>query len=201
MPDVTPIYNWPIPEDTDLVKDGAKAIRDLAGAVETTVDSGGDSGLVHIKTRTLTATSLESFNNVFTSDFTHYRLAITGKLASGADFLDLRLRVAGSDNSTSNYFFQELRGAGSSATAGRSSNDTKMALGLFSTTEASAFVDVSTPQLATDTNYFVGNSFFGSDIFLFSGAFRASTQFDGFSVLPRSSTFTGTLSIYGYAKA
>lgn len=31
---VTPIEGWPIPADTDLVKDGAKAIRDLADAIE-----------------------------------------------------------------------------------------------------------------------------------------------------------------------
>ena len=33
----TPDFNWPIPEDTDLVKDGAEAIRDLALAIEGTV--------------------------------------------------------------------------------------------------------------------------------------------------------------------
>jgi hypothetical protein len=47
---VTPINNWPIPDDTDLVKDGAKAIRDLGNAIDTaSVDFAG--GLVHIETQ------------------------------------------------------------------------------------------------------------------------------------------------------
>jgi hypothetical protein len=37
----TPDFNWPIPEDTDLVKDGAEAIRDLALAIESTVSAKG----------------------------------------------------------------------------------------------------------------------------------------------------------------
>jgi hypothetical protein len=33
----TPIYGWPYPDPTDLVRDGAQAIEDLADAAETTV--------------------------------------------------------------------------------------------------------------------------------------------------------------------
>jgi hypothetical protein len=35
----TPNYSWPTPDDTDLVKDGAGAIRDLGDAIDTTVDT------------------------------------------------------------------------------------------------------------------------------------------------------------------
>lgn len=34
---VTPTYSWPTPDDTDLVRDGAEAIRDLGDAIDTTV--------------------------------------------------------------------------------------------------------------------------------------------------------------------
>lgn len=33
----TPIFNWPTPDDSDLVRDGAAAIRDLGDAIDTTV--------------------------------------------------------------------------------------------------------------------------------------------------------------------
>jgi hypothetical protein len=35
----TPIYNWPTPDNTDLVKNGALAIRTLGNAIDTTVDT------------------------------------------------------------------------------------------------------------------------------------------------------------------
>jgi hypothetical protein len=38
---ITPTYSWPTPDDTDLVKDGAEAIRDLALAIESTVSALG----------------------------------------------------------------------------------------------------------------------------------------------------------------
>jgi hypothetical protein len=34
----TPIYNWPTPDNTDLVKNGALSLRTLGGAIDTTVD-------------------------------------------------------------------------------------------------------------------------------------------------------------------
>jgi len=37
----TPTYSWPTPDDTDLVKLGAEAIRDLALAIESTVSALG----------------------------------------------------------------------------------------------------------------------------------------------------------------
>jgi hypothetical protein len=35
----TPIYNWPTPDNTDLVKNGALAIRTLGDAIDTTMDT------------------------------------------------------------------------------------------------------------------------------------------------------------------
>ena len=40
MPETTPEFGWPLPSDTDPVKDGAAAIRDLGNAIEDTLDSG-----------------------------------------------------------------------------------------------------------------------------------------------------------------
>jgi hypothetical protein len=33
----TPEYNWPTPNDSDFVKDGALAMRDLGDAIDATV--------------------------------------------------------------------------------------------------------------------------------------------------------------------
>ena len=46
-------YSWPTPEQTDLVKDGWDAIKDLGDAADTTVKAVADGrGLVHIDTQT-----------------------------------------------------------------------------------------------------------------------------------------------------
>jgi|GEM_PF-5287176 len=37
MPETTPEFGWPLPSDTDPVKDGAAAIRDLGNAIEDTL--------------------------------------------------------------------------------------------------------------------------------------------------------------------
>ena len=50
----TPNYSWPTPDDTDLVKDGAEAIRDLGDAIDATVFA-NSPGLVHINTTTFRA--------------------------------------------------------------------------------------------------------------------------------------------------
>ncbi|MFA9432896.1 MULTISPECIES: hypothetical protein [unclassified Egicoccus] len=39
----TPTYGWPTPDDTDLVREGAAAIRDLADAIDVTLDGEADA--------------------------------------------------------------------------------------------------------------------------------------------------------------
>jgi hypothetical protein len=41
--------NWPTPVQTDLVKDGWEAIKDLGDAIDTTLGVYADPGLVFIK--------------------------------------------------------------------------------------------------------------------------------------------------------
>jgi hypothetical protein len=36
---LSPNYSWPEPDDSDFVKDGALAIRDLGDAIDATVES------------------------------------------------------------------------------------------------------------------------------------------------------------------
>lgn len=43
---LSPNYSWPEPDDTDLVKDGANAMRNLGDAIDSTVFN-IESSLVH----------------------------------------------------------------------------------------------------------------------------------------------------------
>jgi hypothetical protein len=150
----TPTYSWPIPDDTDLVKDGAKAIRDLGNAVDATVSS-VPTGLVHIQTTTIGSTlSAISLDNVFSANYDVYLLnmRIDNVSTTNTD-LNFRFRTGGVDNSGANYFgavrLEPFTGSSSllqqnAATFGR--------LGTLSTLEASYDFTISNPFLAKRTS-------------------------------------------------
>lgn len=51
---VTPNYSWPTPDNTDLVRDGAEAIRDLGNAIDATVFAIPPSAVLQVATATFT---------------------------------------------------------------------------------------------------------------------------------------------------
>jgi hypothetical protein len=65
-------FNWETPDDTDLVKDGALAIRTLAGAIDTSFKGVA----INAQTATYTAVLADGLNKVVTMD-----------VASANDFL------------------------------------------------------------------------------------------------------------------
>ena len=54
----TPNFGWPTPDDTDLVRDGAAAIRALGDAIDG--DAAGFGGLVAVKSAIFTGTQTDS---------------------------------------------------------------------------------------------------------------------------------------------
>jgi hypothetical protein len=195
---------WTIPADTDLVKDGAAAIRTLGQAIDTTlgVYTPSAGALTKISTQTVSNVSTISFNNVFTSTYKNYRIVASDLLGSG--FNTLRLRVSGADNTTSNYAFRSYRGAaggpGGDDTSQYSTSTTSFqtiyALG---TPNYAAFsADIYSPQLANWTIFQAQGFDSPSNGYtvLTGGEFKATTQFDGFSILGTS--MYGTVTVYGY---
>jgi hypothetical protein len=63
----TPNNNFPFPESTDLVKDGAQAIEDLADAIDTTLGVYSASGITLLSTTTLTGatTTISGINQTY----------------------------------------------------------------------------------------------------------------------------------------
>ena len=153
MPNTTN-FNWSTPADTDLVKNGASAIRTLGSAIDTSfVDFKGgttgqvlkkssatdldvewgaaSSGLTLINTTSFSAVTSQSINDVFNATYRAYRIVfnLTAGLAD-AD-LTLRFRVAGSDASGSdyNYGVQGWNINGAAAGGFGSASDTKFFFG------------------------------------------------------------------------
>jgi hypothetical protein len=206
MPDVTPIYNWPIPEDTDLVKDGAEAIRDLAGAIETTVDS-SPTGLVHIKTESIgsgvSSISLGSdADPLFSSDYDVYFFTfITGAGSTAGVNVNARLRENVTDSSGSNYVTNEFFNTGSTAQAALGTT-TFWKIG-YAGNVGSVINGFIFNPFATERTFFTTDTFADSTTPTLiqgrlAGEFNSTTSFNGITFLRQSGTFTGgNIRFYG----
>lgn len=193
---------WTIPADTDLVKDGAAAIRTLGNAIDSTlgVYSSATSGLIKINTTSFSAVSSQSINDVFSSTYSHYAIIFNGS-TSGGSSVWLRLRASGTDETGSNYTYQGLRGATSTADA-----FTGTSTGFLMTSNAAAsnqfFVaTIFNPNVAANT-YLISNTIQNVPATAQLGNYHTlSTAYTGFTLIPiTTGTITGTVSVYGYNK-
>jgi hypothetical protein len=200
----TPNFNWPIPEDTDLVKDGAKAIRDLGNAIDTSAqDFGG--GLVHINTTTFSAVASQSVNNVFSATYKNYKVMIHIETASTGSTASIRMRSSGTDYSTSTYqratIFNHSLAVGPFATAQSNANNWTETINYDSAKTASVILDLFYPFESTFTrgNLQGTNNQSGQFYnYLTSLYINATNSFDGFTVTASSGNITGSISIFGY---
>jgi hypothetical protein len=198
----TPNFNWPIPEDTDLVKDGAKAIRDLGNAIDTSAqDFGG--GLVHIETQNWTGVSAVNFDNVFSATFDSYLICVNSlQPVTNATNISLRYRVAGSDDTANEYLYGRYTVGAVGSVAAASENGTRNTLQILgqmvSTRVQGLNFTLYNPFLSVTTA--VTSHFAGRTLDLFSGVNEPLTSYDGFSLLCSSGNFTGRASVYGYRK-
>jgi len=200
----TPNFNWPIPEDTDLVKDGAKAIRDLGNAIDTSAqDFGG--GLVHINTTSFSAVSSQSINDVFSATYENYKILIYAK-GSANQNLAFRFRASGSDDTGSVYDNALNYNITNTPTSGDDQNATFIGIGSTSTVpDKFANLDVFSPNVALTTGVTHQSSNYSASAqrgHSITTAVQTTTQYDGFSLIITAGTgnFTGSVSVYGYAK-
>lgn len=189
----------PYPEATGLVKDGWEDMKDIATQVD------AKSGLVFISTTSFSAVSSQSINNVFTSNFDHYRIIVGIETSSNTGTqVALRLRASGTDTTTnyaSNGWYLQLNGASSGA---EGSQTGFLGVGYTSGVNSwSYFIgDVLYPNVARQTGL-VGIDMRSDAYGTFrSGIQTGTTQFDGVTIYPANTTptFTGKVTIYGYNK-
>jgi hypothetical protein len=164
---------------------------------------GSVGGLVHIETRTLTATSLENFNDVFSSTYDNYRILIR-IIASTSTNTQIRLRVGGVDNSTANsYVTQNLLANSTTVSASRNTDTSGQLMGVETNLLTLGLIDISQPFLASPTGWYTLNMLPISNASLrnWAGTHNQTISYDGFTIFPASGNITGQISIYGYAKA
>ena len=198
---------WTIPADTDLVKNGASAIRTLGNAIDTTlgVYVASSPGLVKLSTQTFTSASSVSFAaNTFTSTYNTYFFTfdVTG---STAITIQARVRAAGFDYTTANYNRTQWEGTITAATStGQTSWDVTS---IYDSDAKRAPIDFTLTDIQVSGRYKSGISRFLNQ--LNTGApyplqryfsLNNTSSYDSITFLTDTGTMTGSITAYGYAQ-
>jgi hypothetical protein len=198
--------NWPYPESTDLVKDGATAIENLADAIDTTlgVFVPSSPGLTLINTTSFSGVSSQSFNDVFSATYDNYLMVCNFDQNTSAGSLEIRMRAAGTNRTGAAYNFTTLEWA-TSATVARLASQTAYLVGsAFATVEHNFTALFTEPFVATRASGIyceINRNTTGSSVgSIVSGAYTTNDSNDGFAFLVSAGTITGTVSVYGYNK-
>jgi hypothetical protein len=204
MPNTTN-YSFPTPADTDLVKNGADAIRDLGDAVDTAMNTAlgtKKAGMVLLNTTSFSGVASQSINDVFSATYENYVVFLIMQTSSTSD-LQFRWRVSGADNTSAVYNYQ-IAGLTTSNTAsnlvGTTQTLNKFSAG-FNSTKTATQLNFYTP-FASERSFFTSNSV-GVDsgalgtTFTGSGQFTNTTSFTGFTLYAAAGNITGTVRVYG----
>lgn len=162
-------------------------------------------GLIRLNRQTITAGSPGNVDGIFTSAFRNYRIVVDGITSGNANIL-MVLRVGGVASVT-NYDFTQVSGTGAATAVGSQTLNAAAWTLSGSGINHSVGFDLNGPQVAAATlgtmtflttpNPMVNTT---STLAGTRGVLhRSSTQYDGAGFSLSGGTFTGTITIYGYA--
>ena len=198
---------WDIPADTDLVKNGALAIRTLGQDIDTTlgVYTASTPGLVKLNTTSFSAVSSQSINDVFSATYDNYRI-IANIAQTDAVGMAFRVRVGGSDLTTSTYKWARYFNYSNDGAYANSVSNSATSIDIpGGVADRGFFVfDIGNPFSAFNTHLQERVNFINSSAhaynFTVSGSVNNTTSYTGFTIFPGSGTITGTISVYGVNK-
>lgn len=227
-------FGWETPDDTDLVKDGAAAIRTALGGVDTSfVDlKGGTTGQVLAKasntdldyswatpvtgalklitraTYSAVADTGTTFDNVFSSTYKTYLIAIENSFAAtAADDMYMQLRYAGPTTQAATYIWTNdmytMATAGNTTAAGNGTNQWQLANDSATTAERFSGQYWLTNAETTTRTQMVGQGLQGNTgvAYNFYGYQYTNRTYTGFILSSSSSNISGTVAVYGLATA
>ena len=162
------------------------------------------SGLVCVLAETaFSAVSSVTADNVFSTTYTNY-LVVVRASGSTDEGLYIQMRVGGV-TTTSNYNYQVDEVVNTTGSASRSASQSLMRIGTVSTSNSLATSNVYSPFVATQTSFIndnnVNSTYTTPRYIIVRGNQSGATSFDGLIITAGLATITGTLTVYGYAKA
>jgi hypothetical protein len=197
-------YGWNIPDNTDLVKDGALAIRTLGSAIDTSMNTAlgtKKAGMVLLNTTSFSGVSSTSFSNLLSSTYEYYRLVINVVSSASAANMNLRFRENTTDKAASYYGGgYSVQFNGTLSAFNLQNNSAQLQLSLINASANGITLDIFRPD-ATQGQIF-GNAYGrNQDAWIAFGGQNASmSNFTGLTLLPSTGTITGNATLYGYNK-
>jgi hypothetical protein len=204
----TSAYGWNIPDNTDLVKDGALAIRTLGNAIDTSMNTAlgtKKAGMVLLNTTSFSGVVSQRVNP-FSATYDNYRIIIQLTSGAGAGDLELRLASGASVLSGSNYSFAYfVKQIGAAALSGGSNTSATVWLagGVANTSTSGdlTLLEIGNPFKTAYTTYSATSTRLDDYVWTVGGKVNLTTSYDGFQIANSSSTnIAGTISVYGYNK-
>lgn len=175
-----------------------------SGSAWVAIGGSSASGLTLISATACSAVSSQSVTG-FSSTYNNYRILFSGD-GSANDSVFIKLRSGGSDSSTAYYgYTNRYFSSNASQTAVYSNGTSGLEVSQSMAASVSA-IDVFRPfeaqrtsVIASGTHFNTSNSV-SSSIYT-SGIHDVQSSFDGFTLNWFTSSFTGTIYLYGYQKA
>ena len=162
-----------------------------------------DNGLIFITKSTFSSVSSVSIDNCFSADYSQYKIIID---ASGPSVnqINMRMRASGSDNSSADYNVQFVgTSGGTSVIAARNASTTSFEVVTYSrANSAICLLEILNPYQSTYTSglTITGLTPETTSLAVYTRAYGmdVTTSYDGLTLLPDTSTFSGTVYVYGY---
>jgi len=190
---------WTTPADTDLVKDGAAAIRTLGNAIDSTLGVYSSAGMSLVTSATIgSGVSSVTVSSAFNTNYDAYRIIVIGGVGSANNaFLTFQLGSA----STAYYSaLSYVSFAGATSQVGNNNGSVFNYMGAVNTTGVNASIEVLSPFLTANT--MVNASFHdATNCGRVTGFLSNSTSYTAFTIAPNTGTLTGgKIYVYGYKK-
>jgi hypothetical protein len=148
--------------------------------------------LVHIETITTTAVASLSVNDIFTAEYTFYKIFLKMESSAASATLNFRYRVGGTDATSAEYDYRNL---GSGA---QTSNQTSIALtSIFSGVKGLVESTVGFPFEA-ERNYLTSTTNLGDGGSLTGARYRPAISYTGFTLFPSTGNIIGSVTIMGF---
>jgi hypothetical protein len=174
--------------------------NDAIEAIETYVLA-NPTGLVHINTTSVSAASIISLDNVFTTTYKFYRLiyALTGSTGTN---INIKFRASGSDLSAASYARQRISASSTTVSGARATGGTSGLIGNVGANKCGGIIEFFDPFATADKVYrsVMADRNNGGEFEDVVGVYAPtpSVTADGVSIIPASGNLTGFLSVYGF---
>ena len=197
-------YGFEIPDDTDLVKDGAAAMRELGQDVDTqlfTALGGTYPGLRLVKKQTIgTGVSSVTVTGAFSATYENYKVIVSGGVSSTNN--EYRAQIGGV---TANYYmagiYAQYNGVGGALTTVVNNGAYWNQVGYGNTNSLFADISIYNPFLTKNTQMTASaqQSIAGGVSLFSSGFLNDTTSHTSFTFINPFGTMTGgTVYVYGY---